>query len=77
MVGKFSLPRNESNDDIHEYEIESNKLDYFTKSEHAYFFGPTTIKGSDYDIYCSMFLFGCRLLYGVISNFTFYNWWNL
>ena len=35
-----------------EYHIQSNNLDYFTKSEHAFFFGPTKIIGSDYDIYC-------------------------
>tara|TARA_X000000368_G_C23044138_1_gene718366 strand:+ start:800 stop:2374 length:1575 start_codon:yes stop_codon:yes gene_type:complete len=35
-----------------EYYIESNKLDYYTISEHAYFFGPTSIEGKDYDIYC-------------------------
>ena len=35
-----------------EYYIQSNNLDYFTKTEHAFFFGPTKIIGSDYDIYC-------------------------
>ena len=35
-----------------DYTINSNKLDYLTKHEQAYFFGPTTIVGLDYDIYC-------------------------
>ena len=35
-----------------DYNIQSNKLDYYTKSEYAFFYGPTKIKGSDYDIYC-------------------------
>ena len=34
------------------YKINSNKLDYFTKSNHSYFYGPTNIMGSDYKIYC-------------------------
>ena len=34
------------------YFIQSNSLDYFTKTEHAFFFGPTKIIGSDYEIYC-------------------------
>ncbi len=35
-----------------EYNITSNKLDYFTNTEHAFFNGPTTINGADYNIYC-------------------------
>lgn len=35
-----------------DYQINSNKLDYLIKHEQAYFYGPTTIIGSDYDIYC-------------------------
>ena len=35
-----------------DYEINSNALDYLTKSEQAYFYGPTTIIGTDYEIYC-------------------------
>jgi len=35
-----------------EYNINSLQLDYYTDIDHAYFYGPTTIKGEDYDIYC-------------------------
>lgn len=35
-----------------EYDINSLQLDYYTDTDHAYFYGPTTIKGEDYDIYC-------------------------
>lgn len=35
-----------------EYDINSLQLDYYTDVDHAYFYGPTTIKGEEYDIYC-------------------------
>ena len=34
------------------YTIDSDELDYYTKSEHAFFYGPTKIVGKDYKIYC-------------------------
>lgn len=35
-----------------EYNIESTRLDYYTKSRTAYMYGPSTITGTDYRIYC-------------------------
>ena len=35
-----------------EYDLKSQQLDYFTELNKAYFFGPTTIIGEDYHIYC-------------------------
>ncbi len=35
-----------------EYEMNSTKLDYYTDTKHAYMYGPSTIIGQDYDIYC-------------------------
>ena len=35
-----------------EYDLKSQQLDYFTELNKAYFYGPTTIIGEDYDIYC-------------------------
>ncbi len=35
-----------------EYELNSTKLDYYTDSKHAYMYGPSTIIGKEYDIYC-------------------------
>lgn len=35
-----------------DYEVNSRQLDYYTQSNQAYLFGPTTIVGDTYDIYC-------------------------
>lgn len=35
-----------------EYTIESTRLDYYTVSKHAYMYGPSTITGEDYTLYC-------------------------
>lgn len=35
-----------------EYKVTSTQLDYFTDANEAYLYGPTTIIGIDYDIYC-------------------------
>lgn len=35
-----------------EYELHSLRLDYYTTTKHAYMYGPSTIIGKDYTIYC-------------------------
>jgi lipopolysaccharide export system protein LptA len=35
-----------------EYTMESSRLDYYTTSKNAYMYGPSTIIGSGYQIYC-------------------------
>lgn len=35
-----------------EYTIESTRLDYYTVSKNAYMYGPSTITGEDYTLYC-------------------------
>nr|WP_317173817.1 OstA-like protein [Kordia aestuariivivens] len=35
-----------------EYTVDSAQLDYYTDSKHAYMYGPSTIKGEDYTVYC-------------------------
>lgn len=35
-----------------EYKVNSAQLDYYTDSKHAYMYGPSTIKGTDYTIFC-------------------------
>ncbi len=35
-----------------EYDLHSLRLDYYTTTKHAYMFGPSTIIGEDYTIYC-------------------------
>ena len=37
-----------------EYDLKSQQLDYFTELNKAYFYGPTTIIGEDYDILFNM-----------------------
>lgn len=35
-----------------EYTLNSAQLDYYTTSKHAYMYGPSTITGKDYKVYC-------------------------
>ena len=35
-----------------EYLLNSQRLDYYTESDKAFFYGKTTIVGEEYDIYC-------------------------
>ncbi|KAB8155305.1 OstA-like protein [Kordia sp. TARA_039_SRF] len=35
-----------------EYTVNSAQLDYYTDSKHAYMYGPSTIKGKEYTIFC-------------------------
>ncbi|WP_430412482.1 OstA-like protein [Kordia sp.] len=35
-----------------EYTVNSTQLDYYTDSKHAYMYGPSTIKGEEYTIFC-------------------------
>ena len=35
-----------------EYKVNAQQLDYFTEVDYAYFYGPSTIEGIDYTIFC-------------------------
>ncbi|NAS32820.1 OstA-like protein [Flavobacteriaceae bacterium R38] len=35
-----------------EYVLNSAQLDYYTTTQHAYMYGPSTITGADYKVYC-------------------------
>lgn len=35
-----------------EYTLESTRLDYYTVSKNAYMYGPSTVTGDDYTLYC-------------------------
>ncbi|MDG2397573.1 MAG: OstA-like protein [Flavobacteriaceae bacterium] len=48
---KYNFKKNVTIDNP-KYKVSSTQLDYFTKSNEAYFYGPSKIKGEDYDIYC-------------------------
>ncbi|SFU43643.1 OstA-like protein [Pustulibacterium marinum] len=35
-----------------DFDLKSNELDYYERSKHAYLYGPSTITGKDYVLYC-------------------------
>lgn len=35
-----------------DFEMFSDRLDFYTENKHAYFYGPTTIIGPDYEVFC-------------------------
>lgn len=47
-----------------EYVLRSQRLDYFTESDRAFFYGKTTIVGEDYDIYCEKGAYDTKLQKG-------------
>lgn len=56
--GRYFMNRNKyqflSNVEITnpEYKVNSSQLDYYTDVKHAYMYGPSTIKGKEYTIFC-------------------------
>ena len=59
-----------------EYYIQSDKLDYFTKTEHTFFSGPTKIVGEDYDIYCEKGFYDTRNKEGYFTRKSKINYSN-
>ncbi len=43
-----------------DYVVTSDQLDYYTDSDYAFFYGPTTIVGEDYDIFCKRGFYDTR-----------------
>jgi lipopolysaccharide export system protein LptA len=43
-----------------EYTMESSRLDYYTKSKNAYMYGPSTITGETYQLYCERGFYDTR-----------------
>ena len=58
-----------------EYQIKSQQLDYFTESDKAFFYGKTSIKGKEYDIYCEKGTYETKLQKGSFQKnaIIFYN----
>ncbi|MEJ2584580.1 MAG: OstA-like protein [Robiginitalea sp.] len=57
-VGRyFMIPKKyQFQDSVHienpDYTMESTRLDYYTTSKNAYMYGPSTITGENYELYC-------------------------
>ena len=47
-----------------EYLLNSQRLDYYTESDKAFFYGKTTIVGEEYDIYCEKGAYDTQLQRG-------------
>lgn len=65
--------------DVHivnkDYDITSARLDYYTESRNVYMYGPSTIKGQDYTMYCERGFYNTALEqgYGVKNTRIDYN----
>lgn len=58
-----------------EYTIESKQLDYYTTSRNAYMYGPSTITGKTYQIYCERGFYDTKVEqgYGIKNTRINYN----
>ncbi len=58
-----------------EYTIESERLDYYTTSKNAYMYGPSTITGEAYKIYCERGFYDTKIEsgYGIKKTKINYN----
>ena len=65
--------------DVHidnpEYIIDSEQLDYYRVSKNAYMFGPSTITGEEYKIYCERGFYDTKIeqVYGIKNTRIDYN----
>lgn len=58
-----------------DYILESTRLDYYTNSKNAYMYGPSTITGEDYTLYCERGYYDTRAEqgYGIRNTEIHYN----
>ncbi|ETN96090.1 organic solvent tolerance protein OstA [Zhouia amylolytica AD3] len=58
-----------------DYNIESARLDYYTNSRNAYMYGPSTITGKDYKLYCERGFYDTKVEngYGIKNTRIDYN----
>ncbi|TDQ29314.1 OstA-like protein [Zeaxanthinibacter enoshimensis] len=58
-----------------EYQLESSQLDYYTTSKNAYMYGPSTITGETYKIYCERGFYDTKVEsgYGIKNTRIDYN----
>ncbi len=60
---KYQFQRNVHIDNP-DYTIDSEQLDYYTTSKNAYMYGPSTIVGKDYKIYCERGFYDTKIEQG-------------
>ncbi len=60
---KYQFQRNVHIDNP-DYTIDSEQLDYYTTSKNAYMYGPSTITGKDYKIYCERGFYDTKIEQG-------------
>lgn len=80
-IGRFFMELNKYQflDSVHidnpEYILDSEKLDYYTTSKNAYMYGPSTIVGATYKIYCERGFYDTKVEsgYGIKNTRIDYN----
>ncbi len=75
----MELKKVQFRDSVHienpDYTIDSEQLDYYRISKNAYMYGPSTVTGKDYEIYCERGFYDTRREqgYGVKNTTIHYN----
>ena len=80
-IGKYfmELKKYQFLDSVHvqnpEYTLDSEQLDYYTSSKNAYMYGPSTINGKSYKIYCERGFYDTKVEsgYGIKNTRIDYN----
>lgn len=80
-IGKYFMELNKYQflDSVHvqnpEYTLDSEQLDYYTTSKNAYMYGPSTIVGDTYKIYCERGFYDTKVEsgYGIKNTRIDYN----
>lgn len=80
-IGKYfmELKKYQFLDSVHvqnpEYTLDSEQLDYYTSSKNAYMYGPSTINGKTYKIYCERGFYDTKVEsgYGIKNTRIDYN----
>ncbi len=80
-IGRYfmELKKYQFLDSVHinnpEYILDSEQLDYYTTSKHAYMYGPSTIVGATYKIYCERGFYDTKVEsgYGIKNTRVDYN----
>lgn len=80
-IGKYYLETKKYQflDSVHidnpKYILDSERLDYYTVSKNAYMYGPSTITGADYKMYCERGFYDTKIEngYGIKNTTIHYN----
>lgn len=80
-IGRFfmDIEKYQFMDSVHinnpQYKLDSERLDYYTSSKNAYMYGPSTITGEEYKIYCERGFYDTKIEsgYGIKNTRIDYN----